>query len=265
MEVWCAATADCGCRPTNFGGTCCCEGLRHCGLANSSTASYTAAVFGSRGSPVGPLSRRGCFLLWNLRMPHVGGEDEWDGLAYEPGSVTCGSCPPPGGDHPSRSTVAGALKRPTRTLGRAALDRALSGLAPGGVYLAAPVARRAGGLLHHRFTLTSAAQGSPGGLFSVALACGFPRVGVTHHPALRSPDFPRQTCLRRPVRRDRPANPSRLQDTACSPAASNLLSFRRFPSMTTAVHPPFVRRCGPTVGCYGADSASAFRRKNRCR
>ena len=31
-----------------------------------------------------------------------------------------------------------------------------------------------------------------GGLFSVALACGFPRVGVTHHPALRSPDFPRQ-------------------------------------------------------------------------
>ena len=31
-----------------------------------------------------------------------------------------------------------------------------------------------------------------GGLFSVALACGSPRVGVTHHPALRSPDVPRE-------------------------------------------------------------------------
>ena len=35
---------------------------------------------------------------------------------------------------------------------RAALS--LLGLAPGGVYLAASVARDAGGLLHHRFTLT---------------------------------------------------------------------------------------------------------------
>src|SRR6476660_186733 len=30
-----------------------------------------------------------------------------------------------------------------------------------------------------------------GGLFSVALSRGSPRVGVTHHLALRSPDFPR--------------------------------------------------------------------------
>ena len=40
-------------------------------------------------------------------------------------------------------------------------------LAPGGVYLAAPVARNAGGLLHRRFTLT---QVFLGGLLSVALA-----------------------------------------------------------------------------------------------
>src|SRR3954463_8425932 len=72
----------------------------------------------------------------------------------------------PGGGHPSRDAVAGALLaetlpaskglrrlRPTRELGRAALERSLSGLAPGGVYRAAPVTRRAGGLLHHRFTL----------------------------------------------------------------------------------------------------------------
>ena len=31
-----------------------------------------------------------------------------------------------------------------------------------------------------------------GSLFSVALSRGSPRVGVTHHPALWSPDFPRQ-------------------------------------------------------------------------
>ena len=44
-------------------------------------------------------------------------------------------------------------------LARAALERhpraeALLGLAPGGVYRAIPVTWNAGGLLHHRFTLT---------------------------------------------------------------------------------------------------------------
>ena len=41
-----------------------------------------------------------------------------------------------------------------------------------------------------------------GGLLSVALSRGSPRVGVTHHSALRSPDFPRHCC------RDRPADSS---------------------------------------------------------
>ena len=65
-------------------------------------------------------------------------------------------------DHPSRHTVTGMLMRPTRKLGRAVLERlrrhrrtdAPLGLASGGVYRAAPVTRRAGGLLRHRFTLT---------------------------------------------------------------------------------------------------------------
>ena len=105
------------------------------------------------------------------------------------------------GDHPSRGAVADALVRPTRELGRAALERSLSGLAPGGVYRATTVARRAGGLLHHRFTLT-APRG--GGLLSVALSRGLPRVGVAHHLALWSPDLPRRSCLRR----GRPASPS---------------------------------------------------------
>jgi hypothetical protein len=50
---------------------------------------------------------------------------------------------------------------------------------------------------------------SGGGLFSVALSRGSPRVGVTDHPALRSPDLPRRRLKAR-QRRGRPA---------CSPAA----------------------------------------------
>ena len=76
------------------------------------------------------------------------------------------------GDHPSRGAVADTLERPTRELGRTTLERSLSGLAPGGVCPATTVTRRAGGLLHHRFTLASAPRGD-GGLFSVAL---IPRV-----------------------------------------------------------------------------------------
>src|SRR6478672_5227104 len=60
------------------------------------------------------------------------------------------------GDHLSPGAVADTLQRPTRELGRTTLERSLSGLAPGGVCLATTVARRAGGLLHHRFTLTPA-------------------------------------------------------------------------------------------------------------
>jgi len=73
------------------------------------------------------------------------------------------------------------------------------GLAPGGVYQAVMVTHGAGGLLHHRFTLTKIA---PGGLFSVALSRGLPRVGVTHRLALWSPDFPRhlRAAITQPTR-----------------------------------------------------------------
>ena len=70
-------------------------------------------------------------------------------------------------------------------------DVGLCGLAPSGVYIAIDIATDTGGLLHHRFTLTNI---SVGGLLSVALSRGLLRVGVTHHCALRSPDFPR--CLK---------------------------------------------------------------------
>lgn len=84
---------------------------------------------------------------------------------------------------------------------------ALLGLAPGGVCRATPVTWGAGGLLHRRFTLTTVAGG---GLFSVALSRGSPRVGVTHHPALWSPDFP-QLSPRSPGRLVRDHGSDRTQ------------------------------------------------------
>ena len=96
-----------------------------------------------------------------------------------------------GGDHSSWTAVASGLMRPTRWLGRAAFKRQLYGLAPDGVYRAATVTRRAGGLLPHPFTLTH--RYPMGGLLSVALSRGSPRVAVSHRPALWSPDVP-QPC-----------------------------------------------------------------------
>jgi hypothetical protein len=126
---------------------------------------------------------------------------EADGLACKPGSVR-GSLAVPGRRpsiygcrcrHPpavyprTRAGPPSAYARPGPE-GTGLLD-----LAPGGVCLAGPVARAAGGLLHHRFTLTAPKSG---GLLSVALSRGSPRVGVAHHLALWSPDFPRRRTLR---------------------------------------------------------------------
>ena len=74
-----------------------------------------------------------------------------------PDSVLARRFRPASDGHPSRPAIAGRLQRSTRRLGRAALERLLSELAPGGVYRADLVTQAAGGLLHHRFTLTSSA------------------------------------------------------------------------------------------------------------
>ena len=71
-----------------------------------------------------------------------------------------------------------------RPEGRSAL---LFGLAPGGVYPAAAVATGA----VRSYRTFSPLPGLPGGIFSVALSVGSRPPGVTWHPALRSPDFPR--------------------------------------------------------------------------
>src|SRR5262249_40453313 len=81
-------------------------------------------------------------------------------------------------------------------------------LAPGGVYRAARITPGAGGLLHHRFTLAPARpEPGQGGLFSVALSRGSPRVGVTDHPALCSPDLPHPAMTAISPRRPPPPPP----------------------------------------------------------
>ena len=137
--------------------------------------------------PALPTDSRRCGLSCGLsadrRPPHqTFPQVSWrgaDGLACRPGSVPgfltvaggrpsiYGSrCRPPPAIYPHAR--AGRPRTHTRPL---PLSTGLLDLAPGGVCLADPVARVAGGLLHHRFTLT--------GLRRVrrSVFCGtFPRV-----------------------------------------------------------------------------------------
>ena len=74
-------------------------------------------------------------------------------------------------------------------------------LAPGGVYQAGAVTRAAGELLPHRFTLTALTTRESvrtAVCFLWHWSVGFPPLGVTQHPALRSPDFP-PAALPRPA------------------------------------------------------------------
>ncbi len=109
----------------------------------------------------------------------------------------------PGDRHRSATAVAGGLQRPTREFDGA--GRAVGPLATGPVLLYVAFLRV--GLAvpktspSSRWALTPpfhpclipgpCGSGAIGGLFSVALSLGLRPVGVTHHPALWSPDFPR--------------------------------------------------------------------------
>jgi hypothetical protein len=125
--------------------------------------------------------------------------------------------------HPSRRLVAEPLVRPTRRLGRAALPGPLP--VPASARTACRGRRSFLVLLQAGFTQPPR---SPGALVvsyttvsplpaprrvrrgrwrsvSVALSRELPRVGVTHHLALRSPDLPRLTGRHtNPFRRGRP-------------------------------------------------------------
>ncbi len=154
-----------------------------------------------------------------------------DGLTDTPGSVIPIRYRKGRGGHPSTNAVADALQQPTRTLGRAALERVLSGLAPGGVYLASPVTQGAGGLLHHRFTLTCCSGAIPERRRSVLCGTGLrvtpsgrypppcsvePGRSSSHFRDARPPGQPiRPTVYRRPGRSKSPV----ISTGADSPAA----------------------------------------------
>jgi len=90
--------------------------------------------------------------------------------------------------HLSRRHVAVPLQRPTRGLGEPR-RHPLSGLAPDEVYLAGRVTTTP--VVSYTTLSPLPAPWSAGGLLSVALSRGLLRVGVTHRPALWSPDVPR--------------------------------------------------------------------------
>ena len=79
-------------------------------------------------------------------------------------------------------------------------SRSQTGLAPGGVCLCPLLAEGAVRSYRTVSPLPAPMQNiSAGGLFSVALSFESPRLAVSQHPALRSPDFPRRDVLRRPA------------------------------------------------------------------
>jgi hypothetical protein len=103
------------------------------------------------------------------------------------------SCGPPGDSTGPASTTRGrGPVRPQR------------GLAPGGVCQAGRSPGRWCALTAPFHPCHAPVAGPFGGLLSVALSCGSPRLAVGQHPALRRPDFPRPRVAPRP----RP--PSRL-------------------------------------------------------
>ena len=70
-------------------------------------------------------------------------------------------------------------------------SRSQTGLAPGGVCRAPLVTE--GAVRSYRTVSPLPTPRGAGGLFSVALSFESPRLAVSQHPALRSPDFPRRT------------------------------------------------------------------------
>ena len=115
--------------------------------------------------------------------------------------LTSSSALPAGSDGPPSNACAAPVREPL-------------GLAPGGVYRATPVTRGAGGLLHHRFTLTPrwmrgavcslwhCPAGRPGLPLTTTLPCGvrtFLGGGPEATDAAARPTRPRRRLYRRRV------------------------------------------------------------------
>src|SRR5438445_8419016 len=144
--------------------------------------------------------------------------DKW-GASRPVGRVLCTRAEARAGGHPSGTAVAGSLVRSTREH-RAGRPQPLAQAPRPGRRAALVTLLRVGftkppGSL--RALVVSYTTVSPlprpgrnpdrGGLFSVALSRGSPRVGVTDHPALWSPDLPHRAMHARPGATARPTRP----------------------------------------------------------
>jgi len=132
----------------------------------------------------------------NLQVSHKAAGE----LACRPGSVH----PLARADgHPSRAAVADSLMRSTRehraghpqSLAQEPRQRRSSLLTLLRVGFAEPLGSLRALVVSYTTVSPLPPDGSEGGLFSVALSRGSPRVGVTDHPAQRSPDLPRRARL----------------------------------------------------------------------
>ena len=114
-----------------------------------------------------------------------------------------------GGGHPSRPAVARRLQRPTRGCLRTGRPPPAWPCSRWGLpsHPGRPGCWCALTAPFHPYLCGAAPETGPaiGGLFSVALSCGSPRLGVTQHRARWSPDVPRAGPPKRPAR-GRPAD-----------------------------------------------------------
>ena len=98
-----------------------------------------------------------------------------------------------------------------------------------------------GALLPHRFTLACPPRerGAIGAMVSVALSVASLRLGVTQHPARRSPDFP--------PRRRRSGRPALLTCSvyACGSTLTHRCWIPAFAGMTGSTREMFRLRCAP--------------------
>ena len=96
-----------------------------------------------------------------------------------------------------------------------------------------------------------------GGLFSVALSCGSPRLAVSQHPALWRPDFPRSrrtgTAAARPAPPARPVcHPNHARRGGPRPAPKNV-TIRDRTYVRVSWHEP--RRVRTLTGCTHSSAA----------
>lgn len=136
----------------------------------------------------GRASREHALRRWRRGCPAGAGHPPAKGSAGTPGSVHAA----PLGGRWTAISLGVALPRPSSGLPE---DPTSSRIVLCLTLLRARFTERTGSLRPLVVSYTTVSPlprtGVCGGLFSVALSRGLPRVGVTHRPALRSPDVPR--------------------------------------------------------------------------